>query len=811
MNWVWKKPHKEFARGLIMVKGLAALRTQLNKLREDLVRLEGRQHFLNRQLDENIFPATRRRINAEKVPVSRGIAEKEKQIALVTKQIDAKKMEPGVQEKLPFAFGGGVTSASRPTGLGPMHVPRGTVYMQTGGAIGQQQGGGMFLQPGGGGIPAFNASDYLMPAGPTSAQPMPPSSALFGSVYTPQATATSPLSFVPATPAPTASTGAAASTVGEPTVRTDTPGVITVSPNPTNNYGGYTYDSPQPKLEYFLGPGVDPKEGEAAFNQAYGDWLSATKFGGPTAPDQESEPSPSRSDRMEERTEREMRERLYDPAAVLTPDELRLKESNEFLPGYTGFGPDGLGESYVAPPPKDVIPPRPEEVYDHNLGYWTTPTVPTPTVPTPTPPEETYSSHRVVIPPAPPVMEPPPVAPPMPPQVPPPQVAPPMPPPPVNVGPKPRRSDYDSGREYRMDLKDWQASHMQLGGPVEKQGGGMFLQPDTALPAFNAADYLSPAAPVQPVPTNFSPFGAVYTPTVAASTPLAFTAPPATTTTTPEDTTVNQSYAAAPASEPLEFVSPGGITTGNYLGGTAAELAPDTYFAPNIPGAGQGFTSQFSDPDAMQHLDYSDYPKRSDFGSRDEGGHIDFKQAEREWWRNKAGMGQSYADGGGVEGESAGILSLRKQPGFNLRYVTDIVIDPSSTLDKVLLPLLFVPPIAATAQLIKMGYKGASLTKAMAHLTNMQQKLPKWALGSPGPKSRGFDPKTGSPIYTKKDLVEGAPGRILGGPTTGRRSYVQGQVVGETAAMPFSGSREIDEFRTQDFAKGGIVSLSIGI
>ena len=94
-----------------MVKGLAALRTQLNKLREDLVRLEGRQHFLNRQLDENIFPATRRRINAEKVPVSRGIAEKEKQIALVTKQIDAKKMEPGVQEKLPFAFGGGVTSA----------------------------------------------------------------------------------------------------------------------------------------------------------------------------------------------------------------------------------------------------------------------------------------------------------------------------------------------------------------------------------------------------------------------------------------------------------------------------------------------------------------------------------------------------------------------------------------------------------------------------------------------------------------------------------------------------------------------------
>jgi hypothetical protein len=181
----------------------------------------------------------------------------------------------------------------------------------------------------------------------------------------------------------------------------------------------------------------------------------------------------------------------------------------------------------------------------------------------------------------------------------------------------------------------------QDGGAVQpQQGGGMFLQPDTALPAFNAADYLSPAAPApapaQPAPTNFSPYGSVYTPDVVAPTyaptPTTAPAPPP----TPTDTTMDQSYAAAPVTEPLEFVSPGGITTGNYLGGTAAELAPDTYFAPNIPGAGQGFTSQFSDPDAMQHLDYSDYPKRSDFGSSDEGGHIEFKQAENEWWQNKA-------------------------------------------------------------------------------------------------------------------------------------------------------------------------------
>ena len=43
---------------------------------------------------------------------------------------------------------------------------RGSLPYQAGGAVGTQQGGGMFLQPpGGGGIQAFNAADYFMPAG----------------------------------------------------------------------------------------------------------------------------------------------------------------------------------------------------------------------------------------------------------------------------------------------------------------------------------------------------------------------------------------------------------------------------------------------------------------------------------------------------------------------------------------------------------------------------------------------------------------------------------------------------------------------
>ena len=185
------------------------------------------------------------------------------------------------------------------------------------------------------------------------------------------------------------------------------------------------------------------------------------------------------------------------------------------------------------------------------------------------------------------------------------------------------------------------------GGVHPQQGGGMFLDPGVSVPAFNASDYLSPAAPapVQPAPTNFSPYGSVYTPDVVAPTyaPTPTTAPAP--TPTPTDTTMAQSYAEAPVSTPVPFTSigpmtpdgyMGGTTTGNYLGGTAAELAPDTYFAPNIPGAGQGYTSQFSDPDAMQNLDYSNYPKRGDFGSSDDGGHLEFKQAENEWWQNKA-------------------------------------------------------------------------------------------------------------------------------------------------------------------------------
>ena len=80
---------------------------------------------------------------------------------------------------------------------------------------------------------------------------------------------------------------------------------------------------------------------------------------------------------------------------------------------------------------------------------------------------------------------------------------------------------------------------------------------------------------------------------------------------------------------PLNFVTQGGEGTGRYLGGTAPDLVS------GIPGAGQGYVGDFGGAETIQNLDYSDYPKRSDFGSSDDGGHIEFKQAENEWFQDK--------------------------------------------------------------------------------------------------------------------------------------------------------------------------------
>jgi len=96
--------------------------------------------------------------------------------------------------------------------------------------------------------------------------------------------------------------------------------------------------------------------------------------------------------------------------------------------------------------------------------------------------------------------------------------------------------------------------------------------------------------------------------------------------------------------EPLPFVTPGG-TQGAFLGGIAPNLIP------GIPGVGQGYVSDFDSADQMQTLDYSDYPKRSDYGSSEDGGNLEFKQAQNEWF-------QGQIPSVNIPGQTSGITNV---------------------------------------------------------------------------------------------------------------------------------------------------------
>ena len=232
-------------------------------------------------------------------------------------------------------------------------------------------------------------------------------------------------------------------TAGIPEVaRQTTPqftGMYSPTYDPSGNYGGQTYDSPQPqRRDYGDEEGMD-------FRRDYQDWLGAKKYAGQVAPDSEGEPSPSREDRMEARTEREN-------ALAMTPSPV------------------------MQPPP--VMSPPPEETYSilpmpQQVGG-------RPTEPPPPP---------VMQPPAPmppPVMQPPPVQPFVPPPPPPMQSMPqpipvptrqPVAPPPLpELGPRPSRRDYDDeggAMEYRSDLREWNALKKEIEGSQQgfQEGG----------------------------------------------------------------------------------------------------------------------------------------------------------------------------------------------------------------------------------------------------------------------------------------------------------------------------------------------------
>jgi len=114
-----------------------------------------------------------------------------------------------------------------------------------------------------------------------------------------------------------------------------------------------------------------------------------------------------------------------------------------------------------------------------------------------------------------------------------------------------------------------------------------------------------------------------------------------------------------------------------------------------------------------------------------------------------------------------GFWNRENRPGFDVRDLTDVVFNPSSKLDRALLPLMFFPPAAAGAKLAQLGYKGYKATRALIRLGELQRKIPGAALGNPQNKQWSWT----------------RPWRLLGDPQSGRRTYMQANVATEPAEM----------------------------
>ena len=281
----------------------------------------------------------------------------------------------------------------------------------------------------------------------------------------------------------------------------------------------------------------------------------------------------------------------------------------------------------------------------------------------------------------------------------------------------------------------------------------MFLQPDAAQPVFSSSDYFLP--PRQGADERIQAFNAAdYFMPARLTPPPSFVPPPPPSFVPPPSP--ESSLFGSVYTPPRTTVSPPVVTT------DSAVVLP-------------------ADPPPVE------MPRRREYG--DEEG-LDYAR-DLERWR----AGRGYADGGSVQGlqdggspsltpeqretlrqffvepstapaeepgfiAEEGFFNLQNRPGFDMRDLTDIVYNPSSKLDTALLPLMFFPPAAAAAKLAQLGYKGHKAVRAMERLGDLQRKIPGAALGNPQNKTR-----------------------LLGGPTSGRRTYMQANVAAEPAEM----------------------------
>jgi|TARA_R100000479_G_scaffold160661_1_gene98154 hypothetical protein len=115
-------------------------------------------------------------------------------------------------------------------------------------------------------------------------------------------------------------------------------------------------------------------------------------------------------------------------------------------------------------------------------------------------------------------------------------------------------------------------------------------------------------------------------------------------------------------------------------------------------------------------------------------------------------------------------LQYKNIPGdITIKDFTDLGFDPDSKVDKALLPLLFFPPAYGAAKLIKLGYGGYKLVKALKKISEAQKKIP---------------------------LIKG---------TSGPATYIQGQIGAEIAGVPSVLAEE--EMEPEGMKKGGLAAF----
>jgi len=110
---------------------------------------------------------------------------------------------------------------------------------------------------------------------------------------------------------------------------------------------------------------------------------------------------------------------------------------------------------------------------------------------------------------------------------------------------------------------------------------------------------------------------------------------------------------------------------------------------------------------------------------------------------------EGFKDGGDASQDFYNLQKTASGSGMNARDFTDLIFDPSDPVDYFMLPLLFFPPAAIAARLIKVGVKGNKLRKKMAKVEKLQN-------------AKGFKKIKNTATTNPMDTLSAANGLLLG-------------------------------------------------